>query len=266
MNTFDQIKHATMKRFLLLFLPSFLVFSSSFSAQTGVMIQYKLSSSEGSTGSIVVYFSDGSTRSETSISSQQIPGGGFNQITVTLKEHPDSLIGLDMTAKTYWKRELKGRTQSTDTASGTVKILGNEKIGAYNCIHSQLTQNNRTSEFWTTKDIPDYEKYAASHRGSRYMGRGNPDVALKKAGADGFLVKTFSKDPRGVETSLELEKFEKQTISADKFTIPAGFMRAAPPVMGGAGKGFDYSKLKDMSPEERQKFIEKMKKENGGGN
>jgi len=255
-----------MKRFLLrqsLLLMSTCVMAS---AQTGVYFHYKLSSSEGATGTVSIYFSDGNSRSETSMNIPQMSNGGFSRTSIVQKAIPDTMITLDDKAKTWSKREIRKKTDNNPDADNiTVKIIGTEKLGGYTCIHSQVTQNNKVSEFWTTKDIPDYEKYAAAHQGSRYMGRGNTDAALKKAGADGFLVKTFSKDQRGVETSLELEKFEKQDVPKDKFTIPAGYTKteAAP---AGAGQGVDYSKLKDMTPEERQKFIEKMKKDNGGGN
>jgi hypothetical protein len=255
------MKHFLLRQFILL---SACV--STAAAQNGAMFRYKISSSAGATGSVTGWYSDGSSRTEIAMMMPNMPQGGFNKTTIQQKDKPGILISVDDKAKTYSERVMQERTNTDTTRNATVKIIGNEKMGGYNCIHSQVTENNRVSEFWTTKDIPDYEKYASAHKGGRYMGRGNAEAALKKAGADGFLVKTFSKDAGGVETSVELEKFEKQDVSADKFTIPAGYTKTEAPAGMPAGQGIDYSKLKDMTPEERQKFIEKMKKENGGGN
>jgi hypothetical protein len=200
---------------------------SALSAQTGALIKYKLSSSMGTTGSIVIYYSDGNTRTETAMVIPQMPNGGFNRVGIIQKSKPTTVITLDDKAKTYSERDFKEKAEATDTGV-TVKILGNEKIGTYNCVHSQVTQNGHVSEFWTTKDIPEYEKYASAHKGSRYMGRGNTSEAMKKAGAEGFLVKTFSKDARSGETSLELESFQKQDVPADKFVVPADYTKTEP--------------------------------------
>ncbi len=226
-------------------------------AQTGVVFEYSISSSEGATGEFKGYIAEAGVRTEMTMHVAQMPGGGFSRTSIMQKDKPGIVLMLDDKAKTYSEKEVKTKTEG-NADSCTVKILGNEKIGKYNCVHSQVTENHKVSEFWTTKDIPDFEKYAAAHKGSRYMGKGNTEAALKKAGADGFLVKTFSKEGRGGETSMELTKFEKQTISADLFTVPSDYTKAAPAP--------DYSKMKDMSPEERQKMIDNLKKQYGGGN
>jgi hypothetical protein len=258
MNTFDSLKKPNMKNIFLCSSLFLLLAGTSVHAQisSGVAFEYSISSSEGATGEFKGYFSEIGFRSEMTMHIAQMPGGGFSRTSLMLKDKPGISIMLDDKAKTYSENEIKPRPAGNPD-SCLVKILGNEKIGKYNCVHSQVTENHKVSEFWTTKDIPDYEKYAAVHKGGRYMGRGNTEAALKKAGADGFLVKTFSKEGRGGETSMELTKFEKQNLSADLFTIPAAYTKTAPSP--------DYSKMKDMTPEERQKFMENMKKQNGGG-
>ncbi len=257
-----------MKQLFLLPLLGVLLICNPALAQNGVIFQYKINSSEGGTGTVKGYYADGSFRSEVAITMPQMPNGGINMVSFVQKDKPTTSIQLNDKNKTYTEREIKERPDTSKGAEATVKILGNEKIGKYNCIHSQVTQNNHVSEFWMTREIPEYEKYSSVHRGSRYMGRGNTMAALKNANADGFLVKTFSKDMRGVETSVELESFESGTVSADKFVIPDGYTKAAAPEKGaGAGPGgVDYNKLKDMTPEERQKFIDNLKKQQGGGN
>jgi hypothetical protein len=266
-NTFDfvQIKSKTMKKNI--FYPLALAFFSitTVHAQNGVVFEYDISSSTGATGNVKGYFSDAGFRSETTMNIPQMPNGGFSHTSLHLKEKPDVMITLDDKAKTYSEREIKDRPQDGNTDSITVKIIGQEKMGRYACTHSQVKDHGRVSEFWTTRDIPEYEKYQAAHKGSRYMGKGNTEAALKKAGADGFLVKTFSKDGRMGETSVELAKFEKKDIPASLFTVPADYTKTVPPAYGNPGQGFDPNKIKDMSPEERQKFIDAMKKQNGGG-
>jgi hypothetical protein len=237
-----------------------LSFTASHS-QNGVLFEYNISSSTGATGNVKGYFSNAGFRSEFTMNIPQMPTGGFTHTSLHLKEKPELIITLDDKAKTYSEKEIKDRPQDSNTDSITVKIIGQEKMGHYTCTHSQVNDHGRASEFWTTRDIPEYEKYEAAHKGSRYMGRGNTEAALKKAGADGFLVKTFSKDGRMGETSLELTKFEKKDIPATLFIVPADYTKTTAAPYGGSRQDIDPNKIKDMSPEDRQKFIDAMKKQ-----
>ncbi|HXC06949.1 MAG TPA: DUF4412 domain-containing protein [Bacteroidia bacterium] len=257
-----------MKKIAAFSLLGILLMAHTAVAQTGVIFKYKISSSAGATGSLTGYYSDGNFRSEMNMEIPQMPGGGMSTANIIQKDKPKLMLQLNDKNKTYTEVEIKDRPDTAKGAETTVKVIGNEKIGKYNCIHSQVTQNNKVSEYWTTRDIPEYEKYANAHRGNRFMGRGNTSAALKNANADGFLVKTFGKDMRGNETSVELESFENGPVSADKFVIPDGYTKTAgtEPGAPGMAPGMDYNKLKDMSPEERKKFIDDLKKQHGGGN
>jgi hypothetical protein len=250
--------------FLVLVCCGLLIATNRVSAQTGITFDYAISTSDGNTGSVKGYYLEGNFRSEMSMSLPQMPNGGFSRVSIYQKDKPGMVTLLDDKMKTYSERETHEKPTTPGDDSTTVKIIGQEKMAGYMCIHSVVTEHGHVSEFWTTKDIPEYEKYVAMHKGSRYMGRGNTEAALKKAGADGFLVKTFSKDGRGIETSVELKKFEKTNLDADKFKVPEGYAKTDAPAGGGNGNRIDYSKLKDMTPEERQKFIDNMKKQNGG--
>ncbi|MFI5148783.1 MAG: DUF4412 domain-containing protein [Bacteroidia bacterium] len=259
-----------MKKNILTPILGILFLTSLVSAQTGVIFKYKISSSSGATGSVTGYYADGNFRSDFNMDIPQMPNGGISTSNLVLKDKPKTIFTLNDKNKTYTEMEIKDKSDTAKGNEATVKVLGNEKIGKYNCIHSQVTQNNHVSEYWTTREIADYEKYSNAHRGNRMMGKGNTSAALKSANADGFIVKTFSKDMRGNENSLELESFENGAVSADKFKIPDGYTKQETPAPGTApgmapGQGFDYNKLKDMTPEERQKFIEAMKKQAGGG-
>ncbi len=228
-------------------------------AQNGAHLEYKMSSDQNMNGTMVAYYLDGNSRSEMQMNIPAMPGGKMNMIYITQKDKPTTHYQLNETAKTYKEivttSDDKVKDENQECA---VKVLGKEKVGNYNCTHVSITQGKVNYDMWTSKDIPDYANYKP--KGQKYMGNAKLYKALEDNQADGFPVKSVYKAQGGREGSVtvELVTFEKKSLSADLFQIPADYKKQesasyTPGTMPSA------SDIQNMTPEQRQKFVEQMK-------
>jgi hypothetical protein len=233
-------------------------------AQNGAHIQYKLISDVGATGNISVYFMDGNSRTEMSMVVPQLPGGAINMTTITQKDKPNTHYQLNDKNKTY--KEIVSNPSDKakeENQECVVTLLGHEKIGAYNCTHVNVKQGKTNHEMWMTKEIPDYKNYAEI-KGGKYMGNEKLRKALADKDAEGFAAKIIYKQEGGHEgtMTMELVKFEKTAVPADKFQIPVDYTKSE---SSGAAPGVvpNAQDMMNMTPEERAKMIEQMKKQYG---
>ena len=104
---------------------------------------------------------------------------------------------------------------------------------------------------WTTKDISGYENMLAYWKSSISGGNDQMYTELKKAGAEGFVVKM--QIPGSM--TMELVKYDAKPVSTSVFAIPAGYKK---------GASVDPEKMKNMTPAERRKAMEEMMKQYGG--
>src|ERR1035437_4349917 len=235
---------------------------SSVVAQNGAMFEYKITSSKGATGSMKSYHSSAGSRMEMQMNVPQMPGGGLSMTTIIKSDKPTTVYTLDEKTKTYTTTETK-TAASTATANSddyTVKIVGKEKIGNYNCTHAIVTKDNKSNEFWTTTEIVDFEKYSKNSGNHKFGGTSGEYAALVKNGAGGFMVKTLTKDAKGGDFTMELVKLEKKEQDASLFVIPADYKASSSTGMPGMPT-MDVNKIQSMTPEERAKYIEDMKKQ-----
>jgi hypothetical protein len=141
-------------------------------------------------------------------------------------------------------------------------------VAGYKCVHSTITdEKGKMSEMWTTKDISDFNKYSEAFHDKKY-GSGKRDQALKDAGCEGFPVKMMHKgNEREGDVTMELIKMEKKSFSKSDFEIPTGYTKSggsptgAPAIPGMKSQ----DEIMKMTPEERAKYIEEMKKMYGKG-
>jgi len=175
----------------------FLLFAAGISAQTGAQANYKITSAgTNATGTMKMYFSAQNSRVEFNLLIPQMPGGGISKTSIVKSDKPTTVYALDDKNKTYSTAEV----QPNNNTSGdniTVKVIGKEKIGNYNCTHAQVTKGTETSDYWTTTEIADYSSYKKTNANPKFMGGAAEQAALVKNNADGFLVKAVTKDPRG---------------------------------------------------------------------
>jgi hypothetical protein len=253
-----------------LLLSSVLMFAAiAASAQSGAQVDFKISSSHGASGTIKGFYSGGNSRVEMTMTMPQMPGGGFSRTSIMKSTEPSKTYQLDDKNKTYTVNEIKVGAKD-DASDYTVKLIGKDKVAGYNCIHVAVTKTSKVAagtatenmEFWTTKDISEYEKYAGKGD-NKYMGTSAMYEALKKQGADGFIIKSFVTDSRGGDFTMELVKIEKKDVPASLFTVPADYKLSANPTMtpGNPAQNIDIQKIQNMTPEEREKYIEEMRKQ-----
>jgi hypothetical protein len=222
---------------------------------------------KGMSGTMDVNHSEYGSLSEMKMAMPQMPGGEMIIKSLSKKSVPDVSYTIDDKNKTY--KEQKRNTTALanrEEKDVTVKKLGNENVNGYKCAHAFITEGTNTSEVWNTKDIPDYDKYNEAMSDNKRFSTSKHQQALKDAGCEGFPVKMIRK---GVnpddEMSMELVKFEKKSFSASDFEIPVGYTKTeAPANPYGASAGMKtQDEIMKMSPEERAKYIEELKKKYG---
>ncbi|MGZ4060910.1 MAG: DUF4412 domain-containing protein, partial [Bacteroidia bacterium] len=188
----------------------------------------------------------------------------ITKVNIVKSDKPATVYSLDDKNKTYNVTEAKNETNpaTSNSADYTVKIVGKEKVGNYNCTHAIVTKGTQANEYWTTTEIPEYEKYVKARSGNKFTGSSGEYDALVKNGAGGFMVKTLTKDQRGGTFTMELVKLEKKDLAASMFEIPADYKEMTSTPTGVPGMpNIDVNKIQNMTPEERAKYIEDMKKQ-----
>lgn len=234
-------------------------------AQNGATLEYKIASGKGYSGVLKINYSELGSLSDFNMVVPQMPGGGISSKSLVQKSTPDVIYMINDKTKTY--SEVKPADLSKDdTKTYSVKKLADETINGYKCTHALVTEGNETHEVWNTKDVADFEKYAQSFKNNKRTGSVKRDQALKAAGCDGLPVKTVHKgNDREGEMTMELVKMEKKTFGKSEFEIPAGYTRgggAASPAAGGV-QVKSQQEIMNMSPEERAKYVEELKKQYG---
>ena len=245
--------------------------SASFfvSAQNGASMEFKYTSSKGATGTMQIKHSEYGSKSVVSMKSPKAPGGGITMISLIKKDAPDFIYMINDANKSY--SEMKKGSPATsheDNHTYTVKKIGSETVNGYKCIHSSITnEKNQVTEMWTSKDILDYSKYSEPLNNNKKFGSYKREQAIKAAGCEGFPVKTVhkAKDDEG-DVTMELIKFEKKSYSKSDFEIPVGYTKSANAAMpAGIPQIKSQDELMKMTPEERNKYMEELKKQYGKG-
>jgi hypothetical protein len=239
-----------------------IVFAANAHAQNGAHIEFKMSSTKGATGTVKANHSEYGSLSEMNMVVPQMPGGGMSTKALIQKSNPDVTYILNDKDKTYSER--KKSEPKEDTRTYEVKKLGEETVNGYKCVHALVTEGKETHEVWNTKGIPDYDKYAESMKSNERMNNPKREKALKDAGCDGFPVKTFHKgNEREGDFTMELVKIEKKNFSKSDFEIPAGYTKTETATGGPAAGMKTQQEIMNMTPEERAKYVEEMKKQYG---
>lgn len=238
---------------------SLLLFSAVALAQSGASIEYKITSSKGANGTMKVNFSELGSLSEFNMAAPQMP----NSILVKSlhkKSTPNVSYTINDNTKTYSETPYKDDYADEDTKTYLVKKLGEETVGGYKCIHAMITEGKETHEVWNTKEVAAYASYMETFKSNKQISTQKREAALKAAGCDGLMVKAIHKgsEPEGNMT-IELVKLEKKTFSKSDFEIPAGYTKGGSPASTISGIKSQEEIMK-MSPEERKKYIEELKK------
>lgn len=238
-----------MKRTLLFLYTCLLAVTAS--AQQGTL-EYQTTISGGPqpmTTSSTMYFLNGDIRIDMAI---PLPGGStpMKQTMLMLGKQPNTVFMLNSRNQTYTEAST-GKSGSIPTVKPTVKVVGKETIVGMNCTHSVVTMGKTIMDIWTTKDITGYDKMQSYWKSNQPIGGENLYQELKKAGAEGFVVRTQNKAVKGGIT-MELVRYDPRPVASSLFEIPKGYKK---------GASFDPEKMKNMSPAERQKLMQEMMKQ-----
>ena len=142
-----------------------------------------------------------------------------------------------------------------------VTVIGKEKVNCYNCTHVKVVRkgSNIAEEMWNSKDVVDYSSLLNVK--TRFTGRDNLNKALVAKGAEGFPVRIKSSE-HGTDVQIDLVKAERKNQPASLFSLD-GYTKSAAKPAGSQSQQEMMQKLQNMTPEERQKYIEEMKKQYG---
>ena len=248
-----------MKTKILLIIAS--LYSFILNSQNGAYVEFKITSGKGYNGTAKVNVSEFGSVSEFNMVIPQMPGGGVKNKSLTQKDKPGIIYTINDQNKTYSETSPTDPTNQ-DLKTYTVKKIGEETLNGYKCVHALVTEGNETHEVWNTKDITDFSKYSEAFKSNKRMGSQKREQALKDAGCDGLPVKTFHKgNAQEGDMTMELVKLEKKNFNKSDFEIPAGYTKGpSSSVMSGVKT---QQELMNMSPEERAKYIEELKKQHG---
>jgi hypothetical protein len=252
-----------MKNNILIFI--IMCFAIAANAQNGAYIEYKISSSKGAKGTAKLNFSEFGSISEFSMVVPQMPGGGVVNKSLSPKSNPDVVYKIDDKNKTYTETK-KITTSSDDSKNYVVTKKGEETVNGYKCVHAILSDGTESYEVWNTKDIPDYNKYSEMFKSNKRLGSAKKEQALKAAGCDGLPVKTIhTGNEKEGEMVMELVKVVKKTFTKADFEIPVGYTKSESGNASPTGRPQIKSQeeIMKMTPEERMKYIEEMKKQYG---
>lgn len=246
-----------MKKLSILVLATFILQNFLF-AQNGGHVKMKIYS-EGKTavnGSLNLYFSEIGHRTEMNMKVPQMPGSEINMVSITKKEDESKVYLIYEATKSYSEETVTNQ----DDNNYSVKVVGKEVVNGYKCTHSIVKDDDGTTEMWTTKDFEGYEYYQKILNSNAKTGSQKREEALKKAEADGFPVKvTSNKGKQNV--IMELVSYEKKSLPASMFSIPDGYKKTENTMIPGM---INPNDIKNMSPEDRAKFMEQMMKQYGG--
>lgn len=227
-------------------------------SQNGSVLEYKISSTNGTGGSLKLSVSEFGSISVFNMVIPQMPGGGMTMKHLCMTQSPDVVYMINDNNKTY--SETKPDNVALTGVSYSARKLGEETVNGYKCVHALVTEGTESHEVWYTKDIPDYEKYARSYKSNKRMYSEQRERALKAAGCEGLPVKTVHKgNVREGDMTMELVKVEKKAFSASDFQIPSGYTKTES-ANSAAPQFKSQQELMNMSPEERAKYAEEMKK------
>jgi hypothetical protein len=193
----------------------------------------------------------------------QMPGGGIVSKNLAQKSKPDSTYTINDKSKTY--SAYKKTEGVSDNKEYTVSKMPDKKANGYNCAHVIMTDGLESYEIWNTKDITEYETYAEAFKLNKKSGSQKRNEALRRVNAYGFPVKTIHKgNEKEGDMTMELVKIEKKSFTKSDFEIPADYVRSINSGASPAGPQVkSQQEIMNMTPEERAKYIEEIKKKYG---
>ncbi|MDB5282048.1 MAG: hypothetical protein JWO06_1123 [Bacteroidota bacterium] len=249
-----------MKPFLLLLTVLAGLATQGFSQ--GFYIEFKITANNGPAGSMVTYSRDGDTRSEVTFGGQEKPSslGKMGVISLTLKDKPNTIYTLNADKKTYSETDVSNNDKGLTAEDYEVTVIGKEKMNGYNATHVKIKikKFSQEQDMWVSSEVPAYADFVKIK--TKYTGDAGLSKALEAKGTSGFPVRILVTQKFGTAT-IDLVKAEKRSNPASLFSLD-GYTKTTASALQGSPQEM-MEKIKNMSPEERQKYLEEMKKQYG---
>jgi len=211
-------------------------------------------------GSMTMYVSPAGFRVEASGQESGSTRGPLQMTVLWRAADPGATYILNPGAKAYMKHDIsKNKPKETETPK--VEKLGKSTFLGRSVERVKVTDSHRTTELWIDTSL-HFPAAALSAFGQEQGGRGSWG-ALQKAGVAGIPLKEVSGEGK---TSWEATSVEQKSLPASMFQLPSDYHQAKDPLdMLPAGQQDAMKKqrdeaLKNMTPEQRAKFEEMMKK------
>ncbi|TCC94282.1 DUF4412 domain-containing protein [Pedobacter frigiditerrae] len=236
-----------MKTSLLFLTNLFFLFIFSSSANSAdIYAEYQITGTNSTPMISKMYGKNGNVRTETIMN---VGGRPMNTTTLILKSNPNVAYVYNSLTTTYTEAKINSKASIKDIS---IKVLGNEKVGNYNCTHVKMTSDGKTWDAWFTKELPSFN-FPIS--GNNELGSQKVMNELKSKGITGMMAKAVFLTPGGKSKAftMQLVKYETKTLNASLFTLPSGYKKSSVTL--------DPEKMKNMTREQKKELMMKMIKE-----
>lgn len=230
----------------------------SMQVKAGTFVEYKITIDPTSKpGSMKMFYQDGNTRTEMFWPSPQMPNGEIRMTNIVMSSDIHKIYNLNEKDKTYTVSSSSEKTPLPKEQEYEVTVIGKETVNGYASVHVKIKRKNSATEqeMWTSKKVNNYESYKSIE--SQYTSFGMYK-ALADKGAEGFPVRIMTNE-RGHHFQLDLVKAETLTNDNSLFSLKGYTLSTSP---SGINSGL-MQQYQNMTPEEREKMIEKMKEQYG---
>ena len=241
------------------------------SAQTEGVADYKISGGAVK-GTGKVYFTKTGYRVEWNMDvsgdAARRGGRGPREMKMTMfgkLSEPDVVYTVNDDTKTWssWNTKDAQEEAAKSKTKYTVERLGADKVGGFACQNARIKSSTGSEmEVCVTKDLAAPAGWLSSMN-RRQGGGGAWWAAMREAGVDGFPVRWVTKGEgrTGETTTMEMTKFERKSVPASMFEVPAGYQKSDTMSVGMSPeqkKEMDDA-FKNMTPEQKKQMEEAMK-------
>jgi hypothetical protein len=226
----------------------------------GTYIEFKITSEQGgANGTTKTYTQSGNSRTEMNMADSQ-PASAISNVMIMLQEDPHKMYVLNEKQKTYSEINTGNKAPPESTPSDyQVTVIGKEKANGYNCTHVKIRKRTSETEedMWVSADVPNYKLFENS--GSKYASVGLFKALLAR-GVMGFPVRALATE-KGGHIQIDLVKAEARNNPAGLFSLSGYTKEVSKSGATSADAQETLRKLQEMTPEERQKMIEQLRKQ-----
>ena len=231
------------------------------------ILHMQISAPEGSQKG-KLYISKNGTRFEIDLADPETGTALMRLVTFTPSDEPNLLYTLNEQAKTYSVIDMNQliedlETMETEEKEREYKVekLGTETLLGYKCTHVRITDDHGETEMWLTKDLISAADFARLQPG-RKKGSASFDIRMKKAGLEGFPLKTWDRES---DTTFEFVEIERKKLGKSYFSVPAGYTKKESALQMMVPQISDedmqqLENLKEMMNSENMKDMEEMMK------